>query len=211
MKRFILVAMLAVTAAACAAPTDATTGSDSQDQTSLGAPGWVGGGTTVVDRGACGGEPCTPGAGVPLEKGFGFGDWARQRAELAQGRFEVWKQGVTDHYNPDLWKQLDVQMHYRYGQTGAFASAYVKSDKQVGNNARFTFDLRSYDRLYLPTNITKKEQCPAVPLQIAGADVQAELQYYFTVNGARYPQGTEVFHGFYTAPKQGFVLCPTSP
>ena len=39
--------------------------------------------------------------------------------------FEVWMQGVTDFPNPDLWQQLDVELHWRVKGAAAFTTQYV--------------------------------------------------------------------------------------
>jgi hypothetical protein len=153
---------------------------------------WVGAFVQLLSREAA--SPCDGGAA--LGEGFSFGTWARQRAAVTNVCFEVWKQGVTDWANPDLWQQLDVQVHTGFGDS-EFASAYVNMVDQPGNNARYAIDLRGLDPF-------RSYSCPAVPVttvdQGGEAYVQAELDFYVTVNGAEIrPAGPgSFFRGTFT-------------
>lgn len=150
-----------------------------------GAPSWMGDEASVVSRWTCdGGGPC-PGDLKPLAQGFTFGTWARQRATIAWLTFQVWEPSITDWDNPDLWKQLDVQIHYRLDPTAPFESAYVSFERRLGNNSRYAFNLRSVDPL--PGNtIVDAAACPTFPMTVTpdGQYVEAGFEYYFTVNGA---------------------------
>jgi hypothetical protein len=154
------------------------------------APGWVGGASVLIDRGTCGsagaGGPCYADA-TPADSGFTYGTWARQDAVIHQVYFDVWKAGVTDHANPDLWKELDVQLGWRVGTEAAFTTSYVAFSENTGNNARYAIDLSALDPLPTPHGgpLTSASQCPAIPLTVSsdGQYVQSSVQYFFTANG----------------------------
>lgn len=140
-------------------------------------PDWVGDAIVNISRsgGGCDG-------GGTLGESFSFGTWARSRAAETLVCFEAWEPGVTDFANPDLWKQLDARIYYRWGDGGAFTHEYVSLEGRTGNNARYSVELRGFDpfRLY-------QTGCPEAPLAASadGQYVQAELQFYFEVNGKR--------------------------
>jgi hypothetical protein len=90
---------------------------------------------------------------------------------------------VTDFDNPDLWRELDVRMHYRYRHDGPWQERYVSFDGRVGNDARYAVDLRrELDPLAGRTR-TAPEDCPDADLSLTrdGFYVEAEAEYYFTV------------------------------
>lgn len=164
-------------------------------------PAWMGGTSTLVDRATCGTPPgpCYADAHA-AESGFDFDTWARQRAAITRVFFEVWQPGVTDFDNPDLWKQLDVELHARIGSTGAFTTSYVDFSDRDGHNARYAVDLRPLDPLPGSNGgaLTDKSQCPTFPTTISaeGQYLQADFEYYFTVNGAELrPASGAVFQG----------------
>ncbi|MEO8876352.1 MAG: DUF6209 family protein, partial [Polyangiaceae bacterium] len=142
---------------------------------SANAPGWIGDAQYVISRATCSGDPCASDF-HPLDGGFTYDTWSRERAAIRRGYFEVWKSGVTDFDNADLWKELDVEVHSRVGGSGAFASHYVSFDERDGNNARYAVDLTTLDPL--PggpggSAISNKADCPQFPVSYegpAGAD-----------------------------------------
>ncbi len=144
---------------------------------------WAGLASSVITRCSDNGQAC-PGEETDLAQGFVYDTWARQRALYADLTFEVWEPGVTDWDNPDLWKQLDVQMHYRFGSTGPFASSYVDFSRRVGNNARYAVSLRELDPLGGNT-ITQVQDCPAAPISSASNPtyIETTVELFFTVNG----------------------------
>jgi hypothetical protein len=150
---------------------------------SPGAPGWVGNAASVVSRWTCGSGPCDADR-QPLDDGFVFGTWARQRAFIAAVYFDVWKEDVTDWDNPDLWKQLDVQVHTRLAGASAFTSSYVDYDHRVGNDARYAVPIRPIDPLGGST-IVDPADCPEAELTVTadGQYVRTTMELYFTVNG----------------------------
>jgi hypothetical protein len=161
------------------------------------APGWVSGGSYLLDRATCPGA-CYADAHT-ADGGLTFDTWARQDALITQIFFDVWSAGVTDFDNPDLWQQLDVEVHSRTSPSQPFTMAYVDFATRVGDNARYALDLRPID--LLPGNsggvLTSASQCPAIPATVTADSqyVQANLELYFTVNGvAVQPSGGGTFH-----------------
>jgi hypothetical protein len=150
------------------------------------APGSVSGFVTKITRDDA--EPCS--GGTPVEEGFLYGTFARQRATTRNLCFEVWKPGVTDWDNPDVWRQLDVAIYHRFGD-GTWSRSYVDLERRVGNNARYILDLGGLDPF-------RPGHCPDVPTALAyglGAQyLEAQLEFYLAVNGVRYPDRGG-FHG----------------
>ena len=85
-------------------------------------------------------DPCDNGAHALGDDAVVYDEWARQRAGVRNICFEVWSPGVTDTDNPDYWKLLDVQVHYRFGD-GDWQTAYVPSIDRRGNNRRYAWSL----------------------------------------------------------------------
>lgn len=156
------------------------------------APGWVGNASVLLDRAGCNG-PCYADA-QPLGTGATYDTWARQQAIVTQIFFDVWKSGVTDFDNPDLWQQLDVEAHERWGPSSTFTMSYVNFAEYTGNDARYAIDLRTLDPLggINGSALTEASQCPPIPATITadGQYVQVDMELYFTVNGvALQPSG----------------------
>jgi hypothetical protein len=147
------------------------------------APGWVGNGRYVIDRMTCNG-PCDS-SRKPLEETFTHGSWARQRAAIRAIYFDVWKAGVTDFDNPELWQELDVQVHYRARREGPFRSEYVSFFKRVGNDARYELDMAAIDPFAGFGRVEDPADCPDADILTSGDGVTigADVEYYFTVNG----------------------------
>ena len=142
------------------------------------APDWMGNVVARISRDSS--HACAGGA--PLGDSVTYDGWARQRAAVRNVCFEVWEPGITDWNNPDQWRQLDVQAHYRFAPSGEWQSTWVNSVDHVGNNARYAFDLGGVDPF-------RPYQCPAgVPVETVpapdGDRVRATLELRFTVNGA---------------------------
>jgi hypothetical protein len=167
---------------------------------------WAGLTSITIERNAD--DPCNNGYSALGTEPRIYDDWARQRAAVRNVCFEVWSPGITDWDNPDFWQQLDVQVHYRYGTTGAFEQAYVDSNGRRGNNRRYAFPLTyGLDPL---TNVPSLAQMRA-PFRILSeqngyALVEADLQVYFTVNGRKLTPAPEAL---YTIRYQGQVRVPT--
>lgn len=157
-------------------------------------PGWMGNVQSIIERRTCNG-PCEVDM-RPVRGDILYDTWARQRAAIRAMFFEVWKAGVTDFDNVDLWKQLDVQIHSRHSGSDLWTTSYVSLDRRVGNNARYTVDLRTLDSLDPHFTITNPADCPAFPLTVTqdGSYVETTVELYFTVNGAELrPASGDVF------------------
>jgi len=178
-------------ASAVAAPADAEARPE---------PAWMGETAVRIDRG----DPDRP--PQRIEESYSFDTWARQRAAITEFLFQVWVPGLTDQ-DPlpgDLWQKLDVQIHYRYGNSGPFKRDYVHLKGESGNNAVYGFDLRQFDPWrasdYGPEGWRNLPE-PGVPTRTSpdGRYQEAELQFYFTVNGKELrPPNGEVFRGIYS-------------
>lgn len=173
------------------------------------APSWVGNGNWVLSRATCSGGPCDADRNA-LTTAFDYGTWARQRAAIRAIYFEVYKSGVTDFDNPDLWRQLDVQVLSRpVGSAAAWRSQYVRLDGRAGNNARYGLLLRELDPLGENT-VTDRASCPAAPLALSadGQYVTTELDYFFRVNGVEYrPSAGGAFRGRFSHYRGLFEVC----
>ncbi len=178
-------------------------------------PGWIGDGASVVSRDTCNnGQPCEE-TRVPLAQGFSFDTWARQRAAISKVYFDVWKAGVTDIGNVVLWKELDVQVHFRPAGFGEFQTRYVDFDSRQGNNARYGFWLRDIDPLPIRPghSVLSKADCPKYPLGVStdGQYVQVEGEFYMTVNGVDYrPAGGGAFKGKFSDYLGLYEVCLTT-
>ena len=162
------------------------------------APGWMGNAASIVARGTCGGAPCDSDR-KPLD-GTVFDDWARTRAEIANAYFDVWKEGVTDWDDPNLWKELDVEAHARFTGQSTWTTSYVGFDHRVGHDARYAQPLRAFDPF--------TGACPAVPFTSDGTNVNATLEIYFSVNGVELrPSPGDAFHVVYRDQAGPYAKC----
>jgi hypothetical protein len=119
----------------------------------------------------------------------------RERAGIRNVCFEVWSPGVTDTDNPDYWKLLDVEAHFRFGG-GAWQMQYVPSIDRRGHNRRYAW---SIDYALDPMAFGASLVAIGAPLTILsegdGSDLVAkDMELYFTVNGERL--GTPTGHSF---------------
>jgi hypothetical protein len=174
-------------------------------------PGWMGNVRDIVSRQTCGNAPCESDMHDVTGEVL-YDTWARQRAAIRSMYFEVWKEGVTDFDNANLWKQLDVQVHSRVAGTSAFHDAYVAFDRRAGNNARYAIDLGALDPIPGLTTLTKKSDCPAfslsAPADNGGQYVEAVVELYFTVNGAELrPAAGDTFKVRYQNYKGPYAVC----
>ncbi len=171
-------------------------------------PGWIGDGAWVIQRATCSGGPC-PEHRRDLGTAFVYDTGSRQRAAVAGVFFDVWKARVTDRHNPDLWRDLDARIYYRFGAAGAFAWRHVDLDRRVGNNARYAVRLRDLDPLGGNT-ITRREDCPAAPLALSadGQYATTEVEYYLQVNGLELrPQDGTAWRGRFVNHRGLFEPC----
>lgn len=175
------------------------------------APGWLGNVLFVSERQTCGGGACESDR-KPLQNAtFTYDTWTRQRAAVTQLTFQVWKQGVTDWDNPNTWRDLDVQMHYRWRANAPFSHRYVNIDRHVGNDVRYVVDARQLDpMLRYGSYPQKKDECPDVDMQASTQSGYAEatIEFYFTVNGVELRPGSgQTFHGRYLDYAQAWAVC----
>ncbi|MGC4118625.1 MAG: hypothetical protein QM765_29520 [Myxococcales bacterium] len=139
----------------------------------VGAIGWIGGADVAISRGGAG--PCD---GNAMGEGFSYDTWTRQRAAYRNVCFQVWKAGVTDWANPDVWRQLDVQVHYRFGKDLPWQTAYVPTFDRVGNNQRYKLDLSALDP-FRPYYCTTEPYAKSAD----GQYDQATMEFYLVANG----------------------------
>jgi len=172
-------------------------------------PGWMGNVRSVISRMTCaGGKLCEGDLRAVSSTPIPYDTWARQRAAIRQLTFEVWKQGTTDFDNPELWRQLDVQVHYRAGGAGDFRTAYVDLERRVGNNARYAVDLRSLDPIPGIVGIAAAD-CPPLTREPGSPYVSSTVEVFFTVNGAELrPAGGGAFLVRYENYADAFAACP---
>jgi hypothetical protein len=175
---------------------------------SANAPSWVGSADVVVSRGTCGSDSDRK----DLSGGFSYDTWARQRAAIAEVEFQAYEAGVTDHPNGDLWKELDAEVHYRFGGTGAYTTAYVDLEDQPGNNARYSWNLKAIDALPGENGgaITDRSKCPDFETTISsdGQFIQTTVDFWFTVNGVELrPGANQTFSGQFSNYAGLYSLC----
>jgi hypothetical protein len=140
----------------------------------LAPPAWVGNPMRRISRDTS--DSCTGGGGID---GFNFDTWARQRAAITNACLQIWQPGITDVDGVEVWRALDVSVRWRgRGTSDAFRTEPAMFDRRIGDDARFTFNLRSIDpfRIY---------HCPDVPTEPAADPqyIRAEIELYFVVNG----------------------------
>lgn len=167
------------------------------------APGWMGNAAVVLSRATCDGSACD-GDRKPLD-GWTFDTWTRQRAAITSGFFDVWKEGVTDWDNPDLWKQLDARVVYRLG-SAADAWQYVSFDHRVNHDARYRLDLRAIDPL--KNAPASKAECPAGLVDRGDGYVSLSFDFYFVVNGVQLrPAPSTPYHGTFVDYRGPWAVC----
>ncbi|MFO0555202.1 MAG: DUF6209 family protein [Polyangiaceae bacterium] len=174
-----------------------------------GQPGWVGNPASVVDRWTCGGGPCEL-SRVALDKGFRYDTWARQRATVAGLYFDVWEEGVTDWDNPDLWKEVDAQVHFRFTGQSAFTARYVDFLHRVNHDARYQVVLRTIDPFFAKPSVVPAEQCPDMQLTRSadGQYVFVEVELYFTADSVELrPAPQQTFKGRFEDYAAPYAAC----
>jgi Family of unknown function (DUF6209) len=155
------------------------------------APSWLGNADSILTRADCTDEDSQCDSSrhdLDVFPGFTFDTLARDQDVYTRVEFQAWLAGVTDFDNANLWQQLDTQIHWRIGGTGDYTTSYVDFDRREGNNARYSVDLRALDPLPTPVGgpITDASLCPAFPTTLSQPDgqyIQAEMDFWFTVNG----------------------------
>lgn len=175
------------------------------------APGWIGNGAYVIDRMTCDG-PCDHSRRALAPAPWRYDTYARQRAAIRAIYFDVWKAGVTDFDNAELWRELDVQVHFRVRAEGPFQSRYVRFFRRVGNDARYELPMAEMDPFAGGFRRTDPSQCPDADLLTSGdpnaAYVGARVEYYFTVNGVPYRESSgHNFRGEFEEYRTLFEVC----
>lgn len=171
-------------------------------------PDWVGAARVVISRTTCEGGPCD-GDRRSLEEGFQIDSWARQRAAIRQADFRVYEPGLTDRDDASLWEKLETRVHYRYGNTGEYRSAYAHLDGRVGNDARFAIDLMSLDPLGARERLSDRAHCPAgLSVSADGASVSTSVDFWFSIEGAELrPAAGGTFRGSYADAAAYYAIC----
>lgn len=139
-------------------------------------PRWLGLAQNLLtrdDSASCG--------GTDAASGFSFDTWARQRAAVTNLCFQAYQPGETDVSDPDLWKQLDATISYRFTagtQTTAWLGAPVDLSGTAGNNALYAWSWRAIDPF-------RDFHCPEVPATATadGQYVQIGVEYFVSING----------------------------
>lgn len=136
--------------------------------------GWIGEPSVIFSRSLFG---CDGGSALSTE--FHFDTWVRQRAAVKNICFQVWQPGTTDRDNPNLWREINVEAHYRFSPDQPWRSTFVGQLDRVGNNARYRFDANALDpfRWGAP--------CENTPTTVTadGQYDRARMELYFTANG----------------------------
>ncbi len=153
-------------------------------------------------------DPCDDGRFALGDDPAVYDEWVRERAGIRNICFEVWSPGITDWDNPDFWQQLDVQVHYRFGDEGEFQHAYVNSIDRRGNNRRYAWSL---DYSLDPFGRASTVPTIPAPFKIISESAtyitaSADLEFYFTVNGRTLDAPSS--HPF-TIEYQGYARKPT--
>ncbi len=152
-------------------------------------PPWLGLPTDLLTR-----DPSNHCAGGgPAANGFTFDDFAREQDDITNLCFQVWKPGVTDTDDSDLWQQLDSELHWRLVTQEAatpWTTTPVGFDARVGNNAQYALDWRQLDPY-------RDDHCPELAGDPTSAGlVQIQLEYYISVNGGELrPEAGATFVG----------------
>jgi hypothetical protein len=120
-------------------------------------------------------HPCTGGAELR------FGGWEQQRATITSICFEVYESGVTDRAeSEDSWKDLDVQLHFRFHPNAPYSTEYIHRVDPSGHNFRYAFDFRKFNPFFNGFYLCPEEDIVALRNESWGES--ANMQFYITVN-----------------------------
>lgn len=172
------------------------------------APAWMGAASSVVTRRTCGGTFCADEL-RPLDQGFVYDTWARQRAAVADVTFQAWAPGVTDARPDDVWELLDARVHWsRTDDLAEDGWDWVDVHDFVGNDVRWAFPIRELDPLGGDT-ITDPADCPGAPLRLTpdGMYVEADLWLWFSVNGADLRPAEGAWRGLFRDYAGLYAIC----
>ncbi len=171
------------------------------------APDWLGKSWVVTSRQTCNDGKACPGDGRALGTGFLYDSWVEQRAAIREMSFEVYEPGVTDWSDPNAWQKLDVRVYSRIGGAGPFTFKYVPIAGRSGNNLKYAVELRAYQP-FSGNTIVNKADCPKFPYTVKDPLVEADVQFYFTVNGTELrPADGTVYHGTYQSYSGLLAVC----
>jgi hypothetical protein len=130
-------------------------------------------------------DPCDDGRNALGDTPAVYDEWVRERAGVRNVCFEVWSPGITDNGNPDYWKLLDVEAHYRFG-TGDWQTQYVQSIDVRGHNRRYAWTIDySLDPMNAASLVAVGAPLTIVSESNGWAMVQKDMELYFTINGRR--------------------------
>ncbi|MEZ4240197.1 MAG: DUF6209 family protein [Myxococcota bacterium] len=173
-------------------------------------PGWMGAASTAITRQTCGGTFCDADL-LPLDQGFVYDTWARQRALVAEASFRAWVPGVTDADDTSqVWERLDARVHWSTHADLSDADwDYASIHDFVGNDVRYAYRLRDLDPLGGST-VTDPADCPDAPLRLTadGQYVEADLYLWFSVNDAELrPAPGAAWHGTFQDYAGLYAVC----
>ena len=162
-------------------------------------PAWLGLAGNLLTR-----DPSSHCAGaVEASDGFAYDTWTRVQADVTNLCFQVYQPGETDTFDPNLWQQLDAELHWRVtngSATTPWTITPVGFDAQVGNNAQYAQSWRELDPF-------RDYHCPelaATPTS-DGMYIQLQVEYFIAVNGGElHPEPGADFVGT-------FIDYPTNP
>ena len=112
--------------------------------------------------------------------------------------------------NPDLWKQVDAQVHYRFAGQQAFSTRYVDFFRRVGNDARYEVRLRNLDPFHAMPSVVPADQCPAAALELSedGFYVKTTVELYFTADAVDIrPESGDTFVGRFEDYAAPYAAC----
>lgn len=135
-------------------------------------PSWIGNARVKISR--AGGEPCATTG--DMVSGFNYDTWSRQRSIMGNVCFEVWREGLTDQNDREVWRRLDARIYYRWDASQPFRWGHVGFLDRIGNNARFVTDVAGRDQFHTG-------QCPDAPTSMVDGYEEARFEFYFAVNG----------------------------
>lgn len=173
------------------------------------APAWMGDVRWANTRATCDdGKLCESDRHPLQDDTFKFDDWSRSRATYTALDFRVYKPGVTDWDNGNVWQDLDVRVMWRENSHTAFHSQPVNTEKRVGNDERYLFDVRGLDPFKGPWN-GGHAICPNdYALESDGITIKATIELYFTVNGVELrPAPGKTFKGVFTDARSNWNGC----
>jgi hypothetical protein len=150
-------------------------------------PEWMGNVTKDLERWD------DPNTNLPIGDHFTFDTWDRDRAGETEVKFQVFVPGYTERELADLWKNLDVKVHYRFGDMAVgYSTESVNRIGRVGNNVQYGLDLRRFD----PFDWQRPRH--EVPFRQSDNGYEVPFNFFFSVNGVELrPAPDQEFRGTY--------------